>query len=182
MAIIAKAIKENRKKLSKDAENYVYYEAHHILPKSLFPAWRRRKSNLVLLTPREHLFVHQLLTHIYPGDQMNQSLWLMIHTRGGHRIKNSRDFERLRIWNRERFNTNKKKNANPFPGAKAAGIVNRERLSLKVYCPELGMTWSSQKECAKYFKTDEASIHRQYTRTQRGFLYKNKYHIFRVSK
>lgn len=70
MAIIAKAIKENRKKLSKDAENYVYYEAHHILPKSLFPAWKKRKSNIVLLTAREHFFVHQLLAKIYPHSNM----------------------------------------------------------------------------------------------------------------
>ena len=70
MAIIAKAIKENRKKLSKDAENYAYYEAHHILPKSLFPAWKKRKSNIVLLTAREHFFVHQLLAKIYPHSNM----------------------------------------------------------------------------------------------------------------
>lgn len=44
MKIINKAINENRKKLSKDAENYVYYEEHHILPKSLFPAWNKGKK------------------------------------------------------------------------------------------------------------------------------------------
>ena len=47
-----------------------YYERHHILPKSLFPNWKKRKSNLVLLTAREHFFCHQLLTKVYPCWQM----------------------------------------------------------------------------------------------------------------
>ncbi|MDR0676487.1 MAG: hypothetical protein LBF97_05560, partial [Elusimicrobiota bacterium] len=47
-----------------------YYENHHILPKSLFPLWEKRKSNLVLLTAREHFFCHQLLNKIYSGEKM----------------------------------------------------------------------------------------------------------------
>lgn len=50
------------------------YEYHHVLPKSLFPRWKKRKSNIVPLTPREHLFCHQLLTKIYPGIQMQYAL------------------------------------------------------------------------------------------------------------
>lgn len=38
-------------------KNGNYYENHHILPKSLFPLWKDRTSNLVLLTAREHFFV-----------------------------------------------------------------------------------------------------------------------------
>lgn len=41
--IISKAKSENRKK-----GHGVYYENHHILPKSLFPLWKTKKSNLVL--------------------------------------------------------------------------------------------------------------------------------------
>ena len=77
MKIINKAISEDRKKLSKDAENYVYYEEHHILPKSLFPAWKNRKSNLVLLTAREHFFCHKLLVKIYPCRQMYGALFYL---------------------------------------------------------------------------------------------------------
>ena len=80
MAIIAKAIKENRKKLSRDAENYVYYEAHHILPKSLFPNWRRRKSNLVLLTPREHYICHMCATKIWPTKEMACAFMMMCNS------------------------------------------------------------------------------------------------------
>lgn len=34
-----------------------YFEFHHILPKSLFPNWIKRKSNIVALTAREHFSV-----------------------------------------------------------------------------------------------------------------------------
>lgn len=94
LRIISKAIKENRKKLSKDAENYVYYEAHHILPRSLFPAWEFRKSNIVLLTAREHFFCHQLLIKIFPGSEMANALWHMCVDKR-HNCT-SRDYERAR--------------------------------------------------------------------------------------
>lgn len=81
MKIISNAIKEDRKKLSKDAKDYVCYEKHHILPKSLFPVWEKRKNNLVLLTPREHFFCHQLLVKIYPSNQMNCALWHMVNSK-----------------------------------------------------------------------------------------------------
>lgn len=69
MRIIANAKSENRKKLPRTNPNYIYYENHHILPKSIFPLWRKRKSNMVLLTPREHFFCHQLLVKIYENDR-----------------------------------------------------------------------------------------------------------------
>lgn len=61
--IISHAKSEEKLGLRKKG-NGTYYEAHHILPKSLFPLWENRKSNLVLLTARERLFCHQLLIKI----------------------------------------------------------------------------------------------------------------------
>jgi hypothetical protein len=49
--IIRNVIKENRKKVKK-----VYYEAHHVVPKSF-----NKKSKLVLLTPEEHYKCHKIL-------------------------------------------------------------------------------------------------------------------------
>ena len=73
MKIISNAKKQNRKK--RDGN---YYESHHILPKSLFPLWAKRKSNTVLLTAREHLFCHMLLVKIYPqSHEMWSALWYM---------------------------------------------------------------------------------------------------------
>lgn len=60
-----------------------YYEAHHILPRSLFPLWENRKSNIVLLTFREHFFCHQLLSKIYPYREMQFALMML----GGLRKK-----------------------------------------------------------------------------------------------
>lgn len=180
MKIINNAIKENRKKLSRDVENYVYYEEHHILPKSLFPAWRKRKPNLVLLTAREHFFCYKLLTKIYPCNSTVAALWLMYNTKK-HK-DSSREYTRVKEEMVKYFNKNKKKNMNPFPGAAKAAIVNKELRSLPVYCPELDIRFSSQKEAAKYFKTSESRICAQIERSLNGKLYRGKYHICRVSK
>lgn len=71
--IIRNAKSQNRRK-----GDGTYYEQHHILPKSLFPLWTKRKSNLVLLTAREHFFVHELLTKIYPSNEMSFALFAFI--------------------------------------------------------------------------------------------------------
>ena len=66
-AIITKAKLENRVKLKRNQEGYVYYENHHILPKCL--NGDNKKENLVLLTAREHYICHKLLTYIYKGNK-----------------------------------------------------------------------------------------------------------------
>lgn len=58
------------------------YEFHHILPRSIFPNWVKRKDNIVPLTPREHFFCHQLLTKIYPGSNMACALFRLSHISG----------------------------------------------------------------------------------------------------
>jgi hypothetical protein len=80
MAIIRHAQSENRKKYQG-----IYYELHHILPKALFPLWINKKSNLVLLTAREHYICHLFLTRIYYGSKMSFALWRLIH---GHKENN----------------------------------------------------------------------------------------------
>ncbi len=61
--IIEKANYQNRKKLNKISEDYIYYENHHILPKAkgLFEKYSNLKDykwNSVLLTAKEHFIVH----------------------------------------------------------------------------------------------------------------------------
>lgn len=53
-----------RKLLKRDAEGYVYYEKHHIIPKCL--GGSDKKDNLTLLTAEEHWIAHLLLVKIYP--------------------------------------------------------------------------------------------------------------------
>ena len=61
--LIAKAQAENRKKLPKTDPNYVYYEAHHIVPKCMNGS--NDASNIVNLMAREHYIAHILLYKHY---------------------------------------------------------------------------------------------------------------------
>lgn len=89
--IISYAKSQNRFKGDGD-----YYESHHILPKSLFPLWKNRKSNIVLLTAREHFFVHELLTKIYPTPQMRHAAYAFISRPNADYKITPREYERLR--------------------------------------------------------------------------------------
>jgi hypothetical protein len=94
-SIINGAISKNRKR-----GNGEYYEQHHILPKCM--GGTNHKSNLVLLTAREHFIVHKILPIIYPDFQKKLSLALhrMAFSRNkkmdrSYRI-GAREFERIR--------------------------------------------------------------------------------------
>lgn len=78
MLIIERAKSEEKLGIRKRG-NGEYYERHHILPKSMFPLWKTRKFNLVLLTAREHFFCHQLLTKIYRKQAKKNATSLVWH-------------------------------------------------------------------------------------------------------
>ena len=92
MLIIEHAKSEENSGIRKRG-NGEYYEAHHILPKSLFPLWINRKSNKVLLTAREHFFCHQLLTKIYPCEKMFRALAIFCKYKQKQRKLTSRQYE-----------------------------------------------------------------------------------------
>lgn len=102
MLIIEHAKSQNRHKSDGN-----YYERHHILPKSLFPLWKNRKSNIVLLTAREHFFCHQLLTKIYPSDKMFYALHSFISRPNADYKITSREYEKLKKDFSERMKENK---------------------------------------------------------------------------
>lgn len=54
------------KKRKLNDPEYVYCEAHHIIPKCL--GGSDDKTNIILLTAREHYIAHLLLRRIYPGN------------------------------------------------------------------------------------------------------------------
>lgn len=96
--IIAKAKLEE----SEGKRKLGYYEKHHIMPKSLYPLWSSRKSNLVKLTAREHLFVHMLLTKIYPkSHEMWSALWYMSckskKEKSNYPKLSLREYERIKV-------------------------------------------------------------------------------------
>ena len=77
-----------------------YYEEHHIVPKSL--GGTNDRTNLAMLTAREHFICHWLLVKIYPKGsdarhKMLNALWRMHGNKVTmHRYINSRAYEYLR--------------------------------------------------------------------------------------
>lgn len=92
--IIQKALSENRKKSS-----LVYYENHHILPRSL--KGKNTVENLVFLTAKEHYVIHHLLTKIYTTGYEHQSMIRAFH-RLCHGNKNKYTFITPRIYEKLR--------------------------------------------------------------------------------
>lgn len=84
-----------------------YYERHHILPKSIFPLWSKRKSNIVLLTAREHFFCHQLLVKIYPCDKMFYALHSFISRPNADYKITSKEYEKIKKDFSKRMKENK---------------------------------------------------------------------------
>lgn len=100
--LVLKVESENRLKLKRDNENFIYYERHHIIPKCL--GGENSADNLVLLTAREHFVAHKLLVEIYPNESGLIYSLLMLSTRkinNGNIIKDfvvsSREYERIKI-------------------------------------------------------------------------------------
>jgi len=79
-----------------------YYEEHHIVPKSL--GGRNDRTNLAMLTAREHFICHWLLVKLYPkgSDARHKMLYAFWRMHGSdnavtmHRYINSRAYEYLR--------------------------------------------------------------------------------------
>ncbi len=101
--IIEKANSENRKKLKKINEDYIYYENHHILPRSLFEEYidlREHNWNSVLLTAKEHFIVHLCIWKHYKklkytkGEIKMSYAILMLNNRGEY---NSKHYECLKL-------------------------------------------------------------------------------------
>jgi hypothetical protein len=72
-----------------------YFEFHHILPKSIYPLWIKRKSNIVPLTAREHFFCHQLLIKIYPNSNLFLALWYLAND-GQNKVCSSKYYQKLK--------------------------------------------------------------------------------------
>lgn len=78
-AIVNKSFYENRKR----SDDQIY-EEHHIIPKSL--GGSNDKSNLVLLTPKEHYLCHRLLpkmvVHKQHYQKMVYAMWCLVNGNG----------------------------------------------------------------------------------------------------
>lgn len=111
--VINTAISSNRKRYKRAHKNYVYYERHHILPKSIFPEYIKEKWNLVLLTPEEHIKCHRLLVNMTEGDckyKMIHAAWCMVSRKTGDRdlysVSDEEYGEIKRMWSETMSNQN----------------------------------------------------------------------------
>jgi hypothetical protein len=77
----------------------IYYESHHIIPKSM--GGDNSNDNLVLLTAREHYLAHYLLYKIYNNSKMIFAFWFINNDRK-HKC-NSRFYELSRKLNSEKI-------------------------------------------------------------------------------
>lgn len=96
--IVERAISQARNK-SADC----YFEAHHILPKSLFPDYKKERWNIVLLTAREHFICHWLLIKMTFGisrHKMYKALHRISQSKDGKKIFTSMEYEIVRKYNR----------------------------------------------------------------------------------
>ena len=89
---------ETRKQIDRKFFTGCGFERHHIIPKSL--GGTNDKSNIVVLTPREHCLAHMLLAKMYTGEARGKMCYALISL-AKLRNKNrsaitSREYERLR--------------------------------------------------------------------------------------
>ena len=84
---------ESRSKLDRKKHQGIYYESHHIVPKSL--GGSNDSHNLVLLTAREHLVAHLLLTRFTFGKSRHKMIKAIVMMYGKN--TSSRLYEALRL-------------------------------------------------------------------------------------
>lgn len=106
-------------KKSKNRENLVIFELHHIIPKSL--GGTNESSNIVRLTPREHFIAHALLTKMVIDKKHRRSMAYAFarmkesHNKHGYsRIGNGKLYELMRSRLKELYSGSN----NPFYGSK----------------------------------------------------------------
>ena len=102
LCIVLRAQREYDERKANKKNNGAYYEVHHILPRSL--GGNNDKSNLAMLTAREHFICHWLLVKMYPKgsierDKMIFAIWCMqseSNTQQGQRYINAHVYETIR--------------------------------------------------------------------------------------
>ena len=99
--IINSAKSESRKKVSKSESCYMYYENHHIIPRSL--GGDDAKENLVLLTMKEHYICHLLLTKMQITNENRFKMQSAFRRFCYGDENNSRKFEFWRAMDLEKY-------------------------------------------------------------------------------
>lgn len=97
-SIVLRAKSQNREKLDRSNDNFIYYERHHIIPRCL--KGNNSKDNLVLLTAKEHFICHKLLVEIYPDNKKVRYAFIAMYLCNKYQDRSykisSREYERLK--------------------------------------------------------------------------------------
>jgi len=102
-----KRLIESRLELKRTKQDGIYYEKHHIVPKSL--GGSNSTKNLILLTAKEHFIAHLLLHYARPHSKsLAYGLWCLCTMSNGYKLKSSRLFSYLREKVLIDFNPSKK--------------------------------------------------------------------------
>jgi translation elongation factor P/translation initiation factor 5A len=163
LKIISNANNLNRTKLNKNDLLYIYYESHHILPKSLFKEYSNLKTykwNKVLLTAREHFICHILLMKHYKS----------IKDKNGY-IKMSRAVQRLSCdgLHNSKIYASLKLNLSQSEYVKQKV---REANTGKKHTDETKLLWSNQRKGKK--KSEQTKQKMRKPKTQQHILNMNK--------
>ena len=98
-SITQNAKSQYRKRTNKNSVDYIYYENHHIIPRSIDITLIDHPDNSVLLTAREHFICHYLLIKMTKGQnkyKMLNAFKMMCGTKKEVRYTNSRLYETVR--------------------------------------------------------------------------------------
>jgi hypothetical protein len=126
-SLIKNAKLQNRKK-----HQGIYYENHHIVPRSL--GGSDSKENLVLLTAKEHFISHKLLLFISPNNEsIIRAFHMMCHFQNGNYDISSKDYR----YSRELLSEILRKRE-PWNKGKT-GIFSKESLN------KIRKTWKNKK-------------------------------------
>lgn len=60
---------------SKDTDEPMFFEEHHIFPKSIWPEYEKCKWNLVKLTYKDHYKAHEILPFLCKNPKDKQKMW-----------------------------------------------------------------------------------------------------------
>jgi hypothetical protein len=130
------------KTLNRSKSDSVYYELHHILPKSLYPEYIKLPGNLILLTAREHFLAHYLLTKIYPVREMHYAFFFMSNLNKMRICSRHYEFIKLRFIQDRSFNTEEfiKKAESIHNNKYDYSLVNykNNNTKIKIICPKHG--------------------------------------------
>lgn len=113
-SLISNAKLEDRKK-----HQGIYYENHHIIPKSI--GGSDSEDNLVLLTAREHFISHKILFLLNPDNEsLIRAFHMMCRSGNGNYVVSSRDYEYSRELLSKIQSKNRRGKNNPMYGRKVS--------------------------------------------------------------